>query len=249
MRKFGNSTPASEQLICLPSFLCEDQTYFLSVRKTDSSMYSATQSLTISVYPGDLGVQRGTLRWFLSLHSPTYRIMLSQKNSPGDDDEVAKGMSLDVTLQLESLPVATLSTSVEGHKEKLANLSPPRTPITGNLSTIGPGKIIEPSYEPTNDSPESFTPSIDITSQVKANENFNKLPPLPLGLSTGIMKGRLDTRKKIKGALLSEKEMIALTKSWEPYRSIGKSLAGSDTSMGITCGAAAYYMWALADEK
>ena len=41
-------------------------------------------------FAGDLGVQRGVLRWILSLHQPDYRIQLSPKKLPGPTEDPGK---------------------------------------------------------------------------------------------------------------------------------------------------------------
>lgn len=41
-------------------------------------------------FAGDLGVQRGLLRWILSLHQPDYRIQISPKKPPGSTGDPGK---------------------------------------------------------------------------------------------------------------------------------------------------------------
>ncbi|CDO75683.1 hypothetical protein BN946_scf184941.g36 [Trametes cinnabarina] len=82
--------------------------------------------------------------------------------------------------------------------------------------------------------PEPFTPSINKTLNMAATltgeDGGYVPPPLPQGLTVAQMKNRL-SGKKIKGALLTPKEMEDLTECWRPYRSLG-----------------VYYMWALSEE-
>jgi len=77
--------------------------------------------------------------------------------------------------------------------------------------------------------PPAFTPTIKTILNKPAIEPGSNPIPLPDGLSAALLKGRLDGKKKIRGALLTPKEMEDLTESWKPYRSIG-----------------VYYMWSLA---
>ncbi|RDB16738.1 DNA-3-methyladenine glycosylase 1 [Hypsizygus marmoreus] len=78
--------------------------------------------------------------------------------------------------------------------------------------------------------PPAFTPSIRKTLNKSAVDPGSNPVPLPEGLSVAVLKSRLDSKKKIKGAFLTPKEMEDLTECWKPYRSI-----------------AVYYMWSLAD--
>jgi len=76
--------------------------------------------------------------------------------------------------------------------------------------------------------PTPFTPSINTT----LNKSFpeKQATPLPEGLTVAVLKSRLDSKKKVKGAFLTPQEMESLTDGWRPYRSLG-----------------VYYMWALAE--
>lgn len=61
-----------------------------------------------SRYQGDLGVQRGALRWFLSLHLPTYHIKLSAEKAPGDDEKKAEGKDLDAAPEPKTPPPSAI---------------------------------------------------------------------------------------------------------------------------------------------
>jgi len=171
---------------------------------------------------GDLGVQRGVLRWFLSLHAPSNGFGISPDRPTRPASTAAK--EDDKLVDDDVLPVFGQPKEIDG---SLPPLTPgPLDDVPTELNNMGtPGGNEFPSLPPP------FTPSINKTLNKgkKANEI---VPPLPEGLTVSALKTRLDGKKKIKGALLTPKEMEDLTESWRPYRSI-----------------AVYYMWALVDGK
>ncbi|KAK0226069.1 DNA glycosylase [Armillaria fumosa] len=168
---------------------------------------------------GDLGVQRGVIRWFLSLHSPTYNYTLSDKKNESKPSKPKKKKK-------------TQSEEEEGEdNDKTTSVADIERPLTPDVSSAPPGGL--PSTPKTDTGapalPPAFTPSINRTLHKVQNTSF--VPePLPEGLTTAALKARLDGKKKIKGALLTPVEMEGLTAPWKPYRSL-----------------AVYYMWALAD--
>ncbi|KAI0315461.1 DNA glycosylase [Amylostereum chailletii] len=189
---------------------------------------------------GDLGVQRGVLRWFLSLHNPEERIDISPKKLPVPNDK-PKPEEEDTTTaeDADTLPVLGPAGSAEA-----PSTPPPRTATLPSIDVPGqtpakrktkmpappaptPSALGLPSFPP------AFTPSINATLEGKnLKEEEGYLPvPLPSGLTTSEMKVRLGGKKKIKGAMLTPAEMEHLTEPWKPYRSIG-----------------VYYMWTLAEE-
>ncbi|KDQ57620.1 hypothetical protein JAAARDRAFT_130654 [Jaapia argillacea MUCL 33604] len=162
---------------------------------------------------GDLGVQRGVLRWFLALHSPTYKFGISSKKlpkMPGDDSADKNGTDTPPAVP----PAAVVPPTPARNGESQSGVATPSSSLSSTLTDI-------PSFPPL------FTPSIN--QALHAN---TAPPPLPEGLTTSILKSRLDGKKKIKGAILTPKEMEDLTEPWRPYRSIG-----------------VYYMWSLAEES
>lgn len=86
--------------------------------------------------------------------------------------------------------------------------------------------------------PPAFTPSIKKTLDKPAVDAGSEPVPLPAGVDVGLLKSRLDGKKKIKyvlisvveirflhlfrGAFLTPKEMEDLTECWKPYRSLGR---------------------------
>ncbi|KAI0675117.1 DNA glycosylase [Trametes maxima] len=184
---------------------------------------------------GDLGVQRGALRWFVSLHSPSHPVSLR------------KDKLIDQVAEEPVAGNAPPSTEVEGESRAVA-VPRAATPDASSIPPAPESLLAPPSgqkgkekaeEEPPLEAgsgmalPDPFTPSINKTLNMKtAGEGGEYLPPpLPEGLTLATMKSRL-SGKKVKGALLTPKEMEELTECWRPYRSLG-----------------VYYMWALAEES
>ncbi|KAH7914124.1 DNA glycosylase [Hygrophoropsis aurantiaca] len=177
---------------------------------------------------GDLGVQRGILRWFLSLHSPAHSFTLSPEKLSGNDAEAA-AIKAKAKADEDVLPVL----GKEGNEiqEDDATIAGP-----SDISSVPPAPVSATPFK--NEAvpaslpslPPLFTPSINKT--LHADNASAPLEPLPEGLSVAILKNRLNSKNKVKGAILTPKEMEDLTESWKPYRSLG-----------------VYYMWALAEEK
>ncbi|PCH43456.1 DNA glycosylase [Wolfiporia cocos MD-104 SS10] len=164
---------------------------------------------------GDLGVQRGVLRWHLALHSPTaHPLSISPAKLPRAPTEEPEGGAEASTSRLEE---------ARGVTPDASSVPPaPATPARGkgkgrSRGTSGGGGVL----------PAPLTPSTAQTLSMHASGD--PPPPLPAGLTAAGLAGRLDGKKKIKGALLTPGEMEALTDAWRPYRSLG-----------------VYYMWALA---
>ncbi|KAJ6475362.1 DNA glycosylase [Mycena vitilis] len=142
---------------------------------------------------GDLGVQRGILRWVLSQHSPSYSFTVSPEKAPSPTKKTAKKKLNDD----DALPVFGQS----GEQET------PRTP-----PPVEGGSAMIPL-------PPTFTPSIKRTLAKAAQDDG--VPPLPAGLTVADLKSRLDGKKKVKGAYLSPQHMEDVTAAWRPYRSLG----------------------------
>ncbi|KAI0032241.1 DNA glycosylase [Vararia minispora EC-137] len=186
---------------------------------------------------GDLGVQRGVLRWFLSLHNPDYRIDLSPKKvSQAQAEQEAQTQDESQVTDTDTLPVFGEAGSSE------APGTPPRRTATlpaidvdannTSSSKTRPGVAPTPSMLGLPSLPPAFTPSFDQILNHTAEEAGTLPMPLPAGLTVAEIKARLSGKKKVKGALATPAEMEALTETWRPYRSLG-----------------VYYMWALAEEK
>ncbi|KAF9461284.1 DNA glycosylase [Collybia nuda] len=180
---------------------------------------------------GDLGIQRGLVRWFLSLHSPSHSYSISPQKVGGQSTtkkttkKGPKGKEETVTLTLsndDELPTFENSLK-QTHAPPTEVLDIPLPLISFDLPVIS-----EDSGGVTI--PPAFTPSIKKTLDKPAVDAGSQPVPLPPGIDVGLLKSRLDGKKKIKGAFLTPKEMEDLTECWKPYRSLG-----------------VYYMWSLAD--
>lgn len=142
---------------------------------------------------GDLGVQRGVLRWFLSRHLPSYGITIEPKKipkPPTDEDEDEE----PAASQKESAP-----------EDTSAILPAPTAPVTPAPKRNGKGKgkgkkKVQEDSDDTEDEagvlPTPFTPSIN--KILAKSSDGSPEPPLPEGLTVGTLKSRLDGKKKIK---------------------------------------------------
>ncbi|OAX44126.1 DNA glycosylase [Rhizopogon vinicolor AM-OR11-026] len=179
---------------------------------------------------GDLGIQRGMLRWFLSRHSSKHPFMLSpQKLSSAEHDTTTTEKANTSTMGPPPTPAPKITADSQ---LTIAEIDNDKLPTFGSASQsqAQTGSTNQSSVPPVPSipaMPEPFTPSINKTLDMDPMNT----EPLPDGLSVPILKARLE-RKKIKGALLTPKEMEDLTASWAPYRSLG-----------------VYYMWALVEQK
>lgn len=140
---------------------------------------------------GDLGVQRGVLRWSLGLHSKSYDVGISP-NKAGRASNAANEDSESENEEERTLP----ELSAEGSQaaQDTAQISPP------DLSSMPPAPLATPvkpaATEPTFAVP--LTPSLqDTLVKVGKKEGF-VAPPLPAGVTASNLKSRLDTKKKIK---------------------------------------------------
>lgn len=186
---------------------------------------------------GDLGVQRGVIRWFLSLHSPSaYPITISPEKLPKnpEEDEAANG-NKNADKDESTLPVVGESSGTQSARASTPDASSilpaPATGPTTPAKHKGKSKNSRDTQDDGAVLPTPFTPSINKTLNIAARDVLlQPPPPLPEGLTPAILRSRLNGKNKIKGALLTPKEMEELTASWRPYRSL-----------------AVYYMWALAE--
>ncbi|KAI0630166.1 DNA glycosylase [Trametes polyzona] len=185
---------------------------------------------------GDLGVQRGLLRWFISLHSPSHPVSL-RRDKLSDQDQIQPVAGNPPAAGIEGED-GTMALPRAATPDTSSVPPAPDTFIVPTSTQKGKGKAAAnsapPKVVPAMPLPEPFTPSIDkvLNMHTTSTEDGGeyKPPPLPEGLTVALMKSRL-SGKKVKGALLTPKEMEDLTECWRPYRSLG-----------------VYYMWALAEE-
>ncbi|EJD03373.1 DNA glycosylase [Fomitiporia mediterranea MF3/22] len=178
---------------------------------------------------GDLGVQRGVVRWFLSLHSAKHPVAISPKKLPSNYDK-DKGESQETNNNISAIESQDVVMPENPQPERAstpdAAAFPPApvTPVKGRKGSKNSGEDPEVPAPPP-----AFTPSINRTLNKVLPNKFHP-PSLPEGLSVKDLQSRLEGKKQKKGVFLTPKEMEELTEPWKPYRSIG-----------------VYYMWALSE--
>ncbi len=118
-------------------------------------------------------MQRGLLRWFLSLHSPSHSFSISPEKVGGSREAEANDAHND-----------ELPSGVKGDK---SNLGPSLLPTT----SVARDDLIE-SVPPT------FTPSIKKTLRKPGVGPSKEPAPLPPGLNVAMLKSRLEGKRKIK---------------------------------------------------
>lgn len=129
---------------------------------------------------GDLGVQRGVIRWFLSLHSPKHSFTLEPKKLPKAPSAEPES---DVPVAADETPRAT-TPDVS---------SVPPAPVTPKRTKDDAEEMDSPSAGP----PPAFTPSINRTLNKALPEEY-KLPALPAGLTVQTLQARLNGKNKVK---------------------------------------------------
>lgn len=169
----------------------------LPVGKSSRCMMKFRILTLVYIDSGDLGVQKGMLRWFVSLHSPSTHPVSLRKDKLSKEDETSA--------------VAGTSLGAEGEG---GSVTMPRA-ATPDASSIlpAPDVSVEPVPAPKgkgkkkaaddggseNPLPAPFTPSIAQTLNMKTmtTEDGEKYtpPPLPQGLTVVVMKNRLSGKK------------------------------------------------------
>lgn len=204
---------------------------------------------------GDLGVQRGMVRWYggtgFKIRSDKVEgddgvqegFKSADNSGPanhGDSKTNYSGVGMvNATPRSAEVPG---DPSPQGFCMSMASLRnneevdtlPTFTDRAESTSNTPSGHA---SRFPMSHLPQPFTPSINKVLEgdlSEGDQNRSSIRPwqkqLPNGLTTTMLKNRLNG-KKVKGALLTPQEMEALAATWVPYRSL-----------------AVYYMWALVDE-
>ncbi|KAF8798732.1 DNA glycosylase [Phlegmacium glaucopus] len=162
-------------------------------RVTSVDMFAIFSLRRPDILPvGDLGVQRGLLRWFLHLHSPSHTFSISPQKVGGSSSKKAKSKNIIAS-------------------DELPTVNTPDEEIGETGTSALPTEVEGP-----NSLPPTFTPSIKKTLDSPGVQPV----PLPSAIDLPLLKSRL-SGKKIKGAFLTPKEMADLTEHWKPYRSIG----------------------------
>ncbi|KAI6169298.1 DNA glycosylase [Pisolithus thermaeus] len=185
---------------------------------------------------GDLGIQRGMLRWFggAGFKIRSDKVEQQDTNAAGKSehavDEQTKTIYTEVGMKEDNLPP-----SISASTEEDLLVSSPALPLPRSRQSQSTTLPLPTPVSPLIRSPA--TPSNDRVHggafrQGNSTDGHMKAwtKPLPNGLTPTSMKSRL-SGKKVKGVLLTPQEMEALATEWAPYRSL-----------------AAYYMWALTDQ-
>ncbi|KIJ67702.1 hypothetical protein HYDPIDRAFT_107169 [Hydnomerulius pinastri MD-312] len=240
------------------------------------SLFTLRRSNVLPV--GDLGVQRGMVRWF---GGAGFGIRPEKEEDNGDakkEDKTnvnvegkpkgkgkgkakvngkGKGKNSTITTPARAQDAdsdAEAGAEAEGGDAlptfTVTGVSETETRPTGSavpedISSVPPSSLLQTPHPsasnlaatpsallPIPSLPKPFTPSIN--KVIEGNSEGNMKPwtkPLPEGLTSAVLKSRLDG-KKVKGAFLTPQEMEVLAQDWVPYRSL-----------------AVYYMWALADGR
>lgn len=155
--------------------------------------------------PGDLGVQRGVIRWFLSLHSPSaYPITISPEKLPKnpEEDEAANG-NKNADKDESTLPVVGESSGTQSARASTPDASSilpaPATGPTTPAKHKGKSKNSRDTQDDGAVLPTPFTPSINKTLNIAARDVLlQPPPPLPEGLTPAILRSRLNGKNKIK---------------------------------------------------
>lgn len=146
-------------------------------------------SFSPSNFIGDLGVQRGLVRWFLSLHSSSHSFSLSPEKVGGASPKKKK-TAKKIQLDDDTLPVfgQTLTTQdPETTDPELATDT-----LSLDVSSVPPGPIsATPSSSELPSMPTLFTPSINRTLNMPESNPV----ALPEGLTVTVLKSRLDGKK------------------------------------------------------
>ncbi|KAI0269577.1 hypothetical protein BGY98DRAFT_1014088 [Russula aff. rugulosa BPL654] len=204
---------------------------------------------------GDLGVQRGLLRWVLSIHQPEYRIETNQVKLEAEIHKVQKKCQGQGWC-IYSNEIVDSDQEVEEEADELPSLNGlPDATAGSSTRHLDQAPMPPPQYATSVLPSVSTTKSDVLGTPLRRDKDRNAaaaltpgafgLPSMPPPLTPSVTRvlapapdapppppSRLDSKKKIKGAILTPSEMEALTEPWRSYRSIG-----------------VYYMWMLAEEK
>ncbi|WWD17144.1 hypothetical protein CI109_101581 [Kwoniella shandongensis] len=210
---------------------------------------------------GDLGVQKGLLRWALSAHGS-----LPKKTSDGTPKKGKKKQtSTAVQEVVDAKGEGEVDTLVENgrattpdRKSAQQQVGLPPTPLTPTTSAPpGVHKAVLhtpnmptdlPNVPLTPHSPSVPTEVVEVPSETlpppppapeemlypptdRERWDAYRAAPLEEGLSVEVLKARLSGKKAKGGMYLTPREMEVLTEGWRPYRSLG-----------------VFYMWPAAEE-
>jgi len=166
-------------------------------------------------------VQRGLLRWVLSLHQPEYRIEVSPKKlpDPKGDPRKAKGSAKLKSTPAKSKKLAentpTSSAEIDSDQEgepaadELPTLNgrlrrvpiPPPEDASSSLPAVAASTTATPGALGLPSMPPPLTPSV--TQALSRAPDAPPPPPLPAGLTIASLKSRLNGKNKVKYVMLA----------------------------------------------
>ncbi|ORX35757.1 DNA glycosylase [Kockovaella imperatae] len=165
---------------------------------------------------GDLGVQKGLLRWALAAHGA----LPPTKSKTNEQTRKKYGLAVDEKGSGE-LDTRILTPPPEGDQPV------PQTPQIGSLVTAhAPPTPVTPSSHdkivqvPNNSLPPDMSDN-RLLQPPDASFDAHRCAPLPEGMTIEGLKSRLAGKKAKGGVYLTPKEMETLTGGWRPYRSLG----------------------------
>lgn len=151
---------------------------------------------------GDLGVQRGLVRWFLSLHSPKHSYSISPRKlpKPPTDTEDTETKNQDAAQDADIAP-PEIAAPFRATTPDAASFPPaplptmPVTPVKGRKRGAGNGCTNAGSVEDNEVPmpPPAFTPSINRTLNRVLPTKYHP-PALPEGLSIKELQNRLNRK-------------------------------------------------------
>jgi hypothetical protein len=166
----NNGAHFPSQWTCLPYFHSVAQISYQPVSNFQLFEQNYSRSLMGFFIKGDLGVQRGLCRWYLSLHSDEHPITVSpeKKKTPAKSKSTKKG------------------------KKAVARQVDDEDEDRDDDSDIGARGSGDPAGTVT-DIPPPFAPSV--TKILKTKPLLQPPPVLPDGLSVASLKSRLSGKK------------------------------------------------------
>jgi len=167
----NNEIRSLSQWTCLPYSRSVAQISYRLVSNLNVTEYNRVEcSMGLSV--GDLGVQRGLCRWYLSLHSEEHPIVVSpqKKKTPAKSKSAKKGKRAPTNEDKEEVEYA----DGDGDDNAVAS---------GSSKPAGAGTNIPPPLTPS------------VTKILKTKPLSQTPPGLPDGLSVTVLKSRLSGKK------------------------------------------------------
>lgn len=149
---------------------------------------------------GDLGLQKGLLRWVISSHT-------------GENPTISAKKPLKPKSKKEKKPKASEAVQQQ-EEEDSQDASAVPAPDASGLPPVP--DVLDTGTNGNGETSQAFVDGTVSSDGVKARKPI-ELPP---GMTLATLKARLNGAK-VKGNYLTPDEMTFLTHSWRPYRSLG----------------------------